>query len=385
MTPQVDILTSADVAAIAAEADAALRNVAITQGYHQLAVATRARIGPAANWCAFATWASRQAGRTIRREDLRRALLTRIERLPELRPLITAVVAAAPRTGAGNSAGSVLRAVADAVEYDGGLDRAVTAIGDGNRKVFAEIGAAFARFLEASVALERGAVDAFLDSLAPGPPPDGQDMLRQAFAAYAAGAAAAEDERAQLFHYANLLIACHEQVRLQPEISAAMNAAIDVDAVRDRLITALLPSLWRRIRHRLASLLGRRPPLDTAVERLLLAVQRVLREVITEHAMTLELPDGSVVAMGRDLALSHSPLLARITNADLDALIRRLDPTPDTTRGSGARDWGVLEQRLHFVAELFRCHYSTELLFHTPFTDAQLASLRSGRMPGPPL
>jgi hypothetical protein len=31
------------------------------------------RLGPCANWCTFATWASRQAGQTIRGEDLAQA------------------------------------------------------------------------------------------------------------------------------------------------------------------------------------------------------------------------------------------------------------------------------------------------------------------------
>jgi len=32
------------------------------------------RCSPGANWCTFATWASRQAGQTIRQEDLARTL-----------------------------------------------------------------------------------------------------------------------------------------------------------------------------------------------------------------------------------------------------------------------------------------------------------------------
>src|SRR6185503_14607571 len=49
--------------------DSVLRNLRITQCYHELSLAVAERVAPGANWCTFATWASRQAGQTIRRED----------------------------------------------------------------------------------------------------------------------------------------------------------------------------------------------------------------------------------------------------------------------------------------------------------------------------
>ena len=46
-----------------------LRNLEITHAYSLLAAEVAARGGQGANWCMFATWASRQAGATIRGED----------------------------------------------------------------------------------------------------------------------------------------------------------------------------------------------------------------------------------------------------------------------------------------------------------------------------
>ncbi len=46
--------------------DAVVRNLQITQCYHELSAVLAGRIAGEANWCAFATWASRQAGQTIR-------------------------------------------------------------------------------------------------------------------------------------------------------------------------------------------------------------------------------------------------------------------------------------------------------------------------------
>ncbi len=95
-------------------------------------------LGPTANWSTFATWASKQAGQTIRKEDLART------------------------------------------------DRASDAVARGNRKVFEEIGREFARFL----ALGRKrmahpqAVDQFCDQLRPGDAPEGQRHLVEAFKAY---------------------------------------------------------------------------------------------------------------------------------------------------------------------------------------------------------
>ncbi|MBX7253396.1 MAG: hypothetical protein K1X50_15560, partial [Candidatus Promineofilum sp.] len=66
--------TSIEVSRIAALDDPIARNQQITQAYHEMAVATVRLLPGGANWCAFATWASRQAGQSIRREDLRRTL-----------------------------------------------------------------------------------------------------------------------------------------------------------------------------------------------------------------------------------------------------------------------------------------------------------------------
>ena len=66
--------TEQDVVRIAAIQDHVIRNLEITACYSELAAAARARLGAAADWCTFATWASRQAGSTIRGEDLHKRL-----------------------------------------------------------------------------------------------------------------------------------------------------------------------------------------------------------------------------------------------------------------------------------------------------------------------
>ena len=69
-----DIPTLSQVEEITAGANSVIRNLQITQCYHELSLALAERTGQSANWCTFATWASKQAGQTIRKEDLARTL-----------------------------------------------------------------------------------------------------------------------------------------------------------------------------------------------------------------------------------------------------------------------------------------------------------------------
>jgi hypothetical protein len=363
-TAQPDMPTHAEVVYIAAERDPVLRNRRITQCYHELALAVRRRTGPGANWCSFATWASRQAGVTIRHDDLRTALRARLAVSAEVRAVAGAALAALRAGGAARDTTSLLDDVMHALAADAALERAATAVAAGNLKVFAEIGALFARYLQ--VADDDAAFAQFLEALRHGDPPEGQRLLREAFECYQAVPHAPPTARAQLLCYANLLVGLHEQTRLQPEIAAAMNAAFDRRAVRERLVAALLPGAWRALRYRAAAIFGRRPPLDDLLDRLLAAVQRELRHLLTANAMTLAFPDETVL-LGRDLRARHPPSLATISEPRLAELLRRINPAPDTSTGSGAADWSVLSERMHLIAELFRCRHESEYVFGAPY------------------
>jgi len=60
-----------DLDAIAQLQDGALRNLLITQRYHDLSLALTETIGPGnVNWSTFATWASKTAGLSIRNEEV---------------------------------------------------------------------------------------------------------------------------------------------------------------------------------------------------------------------------------------------------------------------------------------------------------------------------
>src|SRR5580692_815744 len=66
-----DAPVTPSVEEIAGMTDPVLRNLHITQRYHELAIGLRdAGVGEDATWCAFAVWASKTAGATIRGEVL---------------------------------------------------------------------------------------------------------------------------------------------------------------------------------------------------------------------------------------------------------------------------------------------------------------------------
>lgn len=372
---------------IAAMADPVIRNLNITQSYHELARAFSARTGMQANWCVYATWASKQAGQTIRKEDFQRMLEAVVLAAPAAQT-VADTVAAAQGLGSRQSTAEIQETVADVLNPLAALNRASDAVGRGNQKVYAEIGREFARFLalcgeDPTYDAERLA--AFNNALRPGDPPEGQARLREAFRCYYAAFFESDPKtRAELILYANIEIGFHEQTRLQPEIAEAMNAGfIDPRAFRARLIKALFPYQgWlARMRLFLLRLLDRPRPFDAALDGLLQEARRRARLLITAYVMSIELPGGRRLRLGEDVPGEFPEMLRQIDLPELRALLARIDPTPDSTRDTGAVDWSRLDDRLHYIADLFRSTQQHPDLFDPPFTPEQVAALKAGQRP----
>jgi hypothetical protein len=381
-----------DIDAIAAVDDPIVRNLRITQAYHELSAAAAERLGPIANWCTFATWASKQAGRTIRQEDLQRALDDALGSSSAAADAMGDAAAEARRFGSKLGLGEPLASVWAILDPTAAFARAGAAVARGNLRVFEEIGREFARFdLECGSATDADPdiLAQFLEGLRPGEPPDGQAFLRQAFAHYLAARAEANPvARAQLVFLANLEIGFHEQVRLQPEIAAALDAAVvDPRDIHDRLIDALFPhASWLvRLRLSLAGWFGRRSRLDAAIDAIVLEKQRLVHRVVTRHLMSIGLGSIGQVRLGEDLGVGFAPSLRTISLEELLDLLARIDPTRDDPRESGAVDWADLDDRIHFIADLFRCFGESPALFEPPFTPAQLEELDAGRRPADPV
>ncbi len=325
-------MTPDEVRRIAGTPAPVLRNLLITDGYSRLAAATAERGPPGANWCTFATWASRQAGRTIRGEDMLEHLRAELGRDAELLHPIASFWRALLRRGLLDRESRLGRITAALHTPFDAIELASDAVARGNRKVFEEIGFEFARYLHEPF-------EAFLVGLQP-------ELLRQAFTHYEQ---ARRSDDPELCVLANLEIGLHEQTRLQPEIREALDAASSRHA-----------PLWRRI-------------VGWPLQRKL---SRLSREVITGSFMVLALPH-AVLALGRHLDAS----CPAITNRELEVLVARFEPAPPAPDDCGARDWSELSQRMHYIAHLFRAFHGREDLASPPFTPRQLERLRAGELP----
>ena len=215
------------------------------------------------------------------------------------------------------------------------------AVARGNKKVFEEIGREFARLLGVfrdDDHLDRDKTASFCAGLRPGEPPDGQRLLSEAFTKYCEARFETGKEKAELMLLANLCAGFHEQIRLEPEIAEALNASLgDPAELKRHLLTLLLPDFYIRARARM--LRNHQSYLDGVFDGLISEVSRLIRQVITDHLMTLHLSSTEVLRLGRDLTGTFPQVLEQIDNARLREMLARIDVTPDSLKQSGAKDW----------------------------------------------
>ncbi|MBI2359638.1 MAG: hypothetical protein HYV04_12190, partial [Deltaproteobacteria bacterium] len=81
-----------DVDRVARLDDPIVRNLQITQCYYEISQSVARFAGHSGSWCTFATWASKQAGQTIRTEDLVRAFEERFYLSNEISALLENIV-----------------------------------------------------------------------------------------------------------------------------------------------------------------------------------------------------------------------------------------------------------------------------------------------------
>ena len=361
--------------------DPIIRNLQITECYADLSAAMRARTGGWADWCTFATWASRQAGSTIRGEDLLAALRRRL-RAPWILHPFAASKRALLRKGLFRPETRLGRVVSEIHTPFDAFERASAEVARGNQKVFAEIGVEFARFLvdvPDHAREESAEFVAFLHALRPGPPPDGQDWLREAFTYYVRQQHEPDPGiRAAWILLGNLLVGLHEQTRLQPQIEAAVDAPLTTAAdLGERVLHALVPASrrWPRLLHRpAASIVGW---LARVIRRDAVAVTR---QVVTERMMTLALP-GRVLSLAQGVDAPVPSPLAEVKLEQAAAFLHEYDPCAPGSIACGASDWCNLRQRMHFIVHLFRAYAQDATLFTAPLTPEEFASLQGPRSP----
>jgi hypothetical protein len=276
------------------------------------------------------------------------------------------------------------KAMVRAINPAAAFARASDAVARGNKKVFEEIGREFVRFLEVfedDAQFDPDKMARFCAGLRPGEPPDGQRLLSEAFTSYCEARFQTGQDKAELMLLGNLCAGFHEQIRLQPEIVEALNASLaNAAELKSNLMTVLLPDLYIRSR---AKLLPRQTPyLDTVFARLIREVNRLIRQVITDHLMTLHLAGTEVLRLGRDLHGKFPQLLEQIRNTRLREMLERVDITPNSLDDSGAKDWANFTDRMHFIADFFRIYQERQHLFEPPFAIEQVELLKAGMQTG---
>ena len=355
--------------------DPVQRNLWITQRYHEFAVQLRdAGAAEDATWCAFAVWASKTAGATIRGEVLparAKQLLSSNDAAQEvLHRFNHGVTGWAWNHLSHDHLAQVVEGVTSDVSKQ---------IAAGNVLVFAELAPLFTAFIDAhhsssSPGELAAAMQPVLASLASDT--DGAPVL-VAFDAYAQALFSPSD-RPALILQANTLAVAHEQHRLQPAIFAALNAAIS-----DTLQKVIEVDIVRHLPTAEA-----RRVLDGLTGDVCKVLDEAWDTALTEAIMKLATAS-ETLDLRRDVpplsAGMFPPELGHLTGTAAEAAVAQWDRTGGTGTPSGARDWAVLEDRMNFIVNLFRSRQRDASLFSAPFSDAQLAVLAQGQLPPGPL
>ncbi|MFV0308852.1 MAG: hypothetical protein ACK5OX_14040, partial [Desertimonas sp.] len=307
-------------------------------------------------WCTFAVWASATAGLSIRRQELDDVVVELTRSMVKRQARVTLVL-----TTIGPPV--VKRIFSEA------LDAISERLAHGNTLVFAELAPLFVTALPW---WERAPADAGAPSMGQRlrlTHPDVTDDLVVAFDWYdRAVRATAEAPRAWAVCAANVVAVAHEQQRLEPDIKAALDEGLDVV---EALVDTRLRIGRRWFRRHLAAHLA-----------------AVWEELVTLTMMSLRVP-------GEELHLGgHVPPLPDGTTfpAALEDLARAAaagDPyrrwDPHDGELHHRTNWAVLDDRMSYIARLFRSRQQHPPLGAAPFSADQLGELAAGRVPAPPL
>lgn len=326
--------------------DPVLANLRITVTHYRLSLALREIVSPeaGANFHTWATWGSKQAGATIRQEDVPHVRALALLTGGGLGLLGTAEVR--HRLGGtrllASTTGTLLGSWGIHALTQQLLDHASRMILGGNITVIDDIGRQTARFVSTfhgHPEPDAQRLEVFLGALRPGPSAaGGQTLLKNAFTHYYQARHAQDlNEKHEQMLLANLYTILHEHIRLQPYIAGAM------------------PLLARR-----------------------LTTQRLLNFYIGLRKMSV----GKDVVPLDDVDCPCT--LRHLENAELLGFLGGpggWDRTPDSLLGSHAANWADIHDRMNFICDLFRTYHFAPGLFIAPYTDAQCVDIAAGRLP----
>ncbi|WP_144369965.1 hypothetical protein [Myxococcus stipitatus] len=353
-----------DVEGIANMKDPVARNHAITQGYYALSNQMAGLLGKEnANWATFGVWASKQAGVSIRQEDLPKVFMDQLNGdktwlraltdigLATVNPLLP------------------LMTTALKIPIKHALNRVSDAIADGNQKLFRDIAPEFQRFTETFKGDKKYDAAKVAKYLAGFPP--GKENLKAAFADYAKAMFEKDpNKKAELMLSANDRVGVHEQKLIQGEVERALNAPIKeafapiVKAVIEKVGNTLpFPANTAYLVAKASGLV------DKAVDSIVNGLAAKFRQFTTDHMMKLGVPGGSL-KLGDDVTPGAQGAfpehLRTLESSELKQLLSQYDKTPDSLKGSAANDWSKFDQRMNYIVDLFRSRQQDPQLFAAP-------------------
>lgn len=364
----VSKITKAEIDKIVSQKNLLVRNLQITQGYHEVAQ----RLGKFlsftnVNWFGFGTYASKTAGRAIRHETLPRPLKSALIRSAGYDNTLLYFDRELENRGQPATADNLLANV---------LRQVSLLLSRGNLLIFSELAWPFVDLVDQfgkTWTQDYTRLAQFLDNhFTPGAfGAGGQAWLRESLTAfYQARFETNRKRKAELVFLGNILLALHEQSRLQPVIEQTL--AVPFDLFAEGLIPETNQEVgWLRgkLAHRAAGF----------------SREMVLRSV-TRMWMTYTLPHREM-KLGLDVIaptglLNFPPELLVIENKRCREIIQQFDKGADTLSGSGAANWARLADRMGFIIDFFRSHQKDKRLFTLPFEEEQVAAIKAGRFPG---
>lgn len=327
--PTESRVSVARVQAIASNPDPVVRNLQITDYYHDVALALRDMIGPEGgnNWPAWAGWASKHVGEHVRREDL-----------PFLRGTCKVTTAIAR---------AILPASIHAAVWgpSDAMDRAHEAISKANNNIFSRTCKQFSRFIETfqgDTEPNQSKWTRFAAGFKPGPYEEGgEDLLRDGFRSYYEAMFEPDaKKKAELVLLGNCQIVHDEQKHAHEEINVA--------------------------------------------------IPRFAGRPVTSWSLYLDTPN-EMLRLGRDLpsrpdGRTFPALLEEIQNPRLAATYKQHDRSrgidrDGTIQGSRCHDYRRIEDRMNMIVNIFRTRHDDSSLFNSPFTPEQRVLIQQGKKP----